>query len=136
MPCPFFEPREIAVDAHYPNARLPLLEEYDGYCHAADETARPPKELRFACCNHGYSRETCPRFPVSEQRSAVRFDVLLSSPELIELLLVAESEHFPLDWIRYRYRVDAETLEPEPSDVCIRAQIVAFCRSYLRRFPA
>jgi hypothetical protein len=97
---------------------------------------RPPKELRFACCNHGYSRGACPHFPTSEDRSALRFDVLMSSPDLIELLLVSESEHFPINWARYRYCVAAETLEPEPADVCTRAQIMAFCRSYLRRFSA
>jgi hypothetical protein len=136
MPCPFFEPREVAADAHYPKARLPLLEEYDGFCHAADEIRRPPRELRFACCNHGYSRGSCPHFPTSENRSALRFDVLVSNPDLIELLLVSESEHFPINWARYRYCVAAGTLEPEPADICTRAQIMAFCRSYLRRFSA
>jgi hypothetical protein len=135
MPCPFFEPQALAADPAHPNARLPLLDEYDGVCRAAAEAFRVPRDLRFPCCNHGYSRGSCSRFPASETRSSIRFDVLSANRESLELLFVEERDHFPLNWRSVRYIVGTESIDPGLDDGCARAQILAFCKSYLRRFP-
>ncbi len=134
MSCPFFEPQRRAADPLHPGARMPLLEEYDGRCHAAGEPFTAPAELRFQCCNHGYSRGACASFPAAETRSSIRFDILRSDTAALEILYLEEREHAPLRWQTVRYALDTESLEPELNDVCAHAQILAFCRSYLRRF--
>jgi hypothetical protein len=136
MPCPFFEPQALASDPAHPHARLPLLDEYDGVCQAAADAFRVPRDLRFPCCNHGYSRGACSRFPASETRSSIRFDVLSVNPESLELLFVEERDHFPVNWRSVRYIVGTESIDPGLEDACARAQVVAFCRSYLRRFAS
>ncbi|HEY7209737.1 MAG TPA: hypothetical protein VH477_05640 [Bryobacteraceae bacterium] len=134
MACPFFEPQVIVRLSGYPGARLPLIEEYEGACHAGSSVFEAPGELRFQCCNHGYSRGKCPHFPQSETRSAVRFDVVSRSTEFLELLCVEEQDHAPLRWLSLRYAIASGTLEPVLEDICAQAQAQAFCRSFLRRF--
>ncbi len=134
MPCPFFEPQRIATDPQHANARLPLLDEYDGLCHAQAETITAPATLRFGCCNHGYSRGCCDRFPAGEIRSGLRYDVVRRSPAALEIVCVEEQQYAPLRWQSIRYFFDTERIEPELTDLCMRAQVVAFCRNYLKRF--
>ena len=134
MACPFFEPRTIARFPQKVGARLPLLDEYEGLCLAMAEAFQPPDELRFRVCNHGYGRGSCPRFPTTESRSCARFDVRGASAEALELLLVEEQDHAPVRWQAHRYYFETERLEPDLGDRCIRAQALAFCRSYTRRF--
>ena len=134
MPCPFFEPQRPAPDPLHPGARMPLLEEYEGKCHASAEPFRASAELRFQCCNHGYSRGTCASFPAAEARSCVRFDILRSDTAALEILYLEERNHAPVRWRTIRYVLSTEILEPDLTDVCARAQVLAFCRSYLRRF--
>ena len=136
MPCPFFEPVRVVSRPEFPGARLPLLEEHEGICHARQEPFAAPAELRFRCCNHGYSRDRCEHFPAAEIRSAIRFDVLQQDAEEIEILCVEERDYAPLRWQKLRYRVAAGVIEPELPDACARAQARAFCQSLLRRFGA
>ena len=136
MPCPFFEPVEAVARPEYPGARLPLFEEYDGRCHATGTPAAAPTELRFRHCNHGYSNGCCPYFPANEGRSAIRFDILGQSAEMLSLLYIEEHEHAPLRWQNIRYSIAAGTLDPVLPDACTQAQAQAFCVSFLRRFSA
>jgi len=135
MPCPFFEPQAVVSSPQHPNARLPLLDEYEGTCHAAGDVFPVPFDLRFRCCNHGYSRGSCNRFPLTETRSSVRFNITRATSDFLELLYVEERDYAPLRWHSLCYSVQTEVLEPELSDSCARAQVLAFCRSYRRRFP-
>jgi hypothetical protein len=154
MPCPYFEPRNVVEQPAQANARLPLIDEYEGLCHAGSQPAEAPAELRFRCCNHGYSKGCCERFPSEETRSAMRYSVLRQNESGLDLICIEEHNYGPLRWRTLRYRVDetpvqkatlqaggalhqsgTECLEPELDDACIRAQAVAFCRSYLRHFP-
>jgi hypothetical protein len=57
-----------------------------------------------------------------------------SSPASLEILLVEELHYAPVAWRRVRYFVGSESLEPEVPDVCMRAQVIAFCRSFLKVF--
>jgi hypothetical protein len=134
MACPFFQPQSVAPDPKHRNSRLPLLAEYDGFCRASAEPLPAPSELRYACCNHGYSRGLCHHFPSSETRSCLRFDVLRQNPESLELLFVEERDHTPVSWRALRYTFNTESIEPDLQDICARAQVRAFCRSYLARF--
>jgi hypothetical protein len=134
MPCPYFEPRHVAALSG--GVRLPLIEEYEGVCHAASEPFPAPASLRFHCCNHGNSAATCGRFPADSLRSSQRFDVTASTHLLLEVLLVQELHYAPVAWQRVKYVIRSETLEPELTDVCLRAQVIAFCRSFLKVFKS
>ncbi len=136
MPCPYFEPQHAAIHSRHANARLPLIQEYDGLCHAGSEPVDAPPELRFECCNHGYSRGRCSRFPSEEVRSAMRYNVLRHTPTTLELVLIEEQNYVPLAWRPVSYFPDTGRFDPEFADTCIRAQALAFCRSYLERFSS
>jgi hypothetical protein len=136
MACPFFEPRQIAPLPEYAAARLPLIDEYDGLCRAREQASPVPAEARFRCCNHGNSRRTCAHFPAGEQRSAFRYEIVSRTAGALELLLLEERDYAPLAWQTVRYFLAGELLEPEIADIVKQAQIRAFCRSFLDRFPA
>jgi hypothetical protein len=131
MPCPYFEPRNI-VEPRRPNARLPLIDEYDGLCHADSAPVEAPVEVRFRYCNHGYSRGCCERFPSVETRSSLRYTVVRHTGSALDLICIEEQNYTPLRWRALQYLLESECLEPEIDDACMRAQAVAFCRSYLK----
>jgi len=138
MPCPYFEPRQVQAERNHVNGRLPLIEEYDGLCHAeagsvAVHPFAVPEDLRFYC-NHGNSRGSCRHFPAAELRSSIRYDVVKQTPDALELLWVEEREYAPFAWSTVRYVLADEQLEPAIADICKSAQIRAFCRSFLDRF--
>jgi len=124
----------MAADPEHPRARLPLLDEYDGICHATPEPFPAPGDLRFRFCNHGYSRDSCVHFPSGDSRSCTRLTVLNVTAECLEILSVDETDHAPVSWRSVTYRPHTGSIEPDLSDACARAQLVAFCKSYLRRF--
>jgi hypothetical protein len=136
MPCPYFEPRQAVPQRTLPNARLPLIDEFDGVCRALLEPRAIEADQRLRLCNHGNVRGHCSHFPTEEKRSAFRFEVLRRSIAHLDLLFIEESNYTPLAWHRLAFTIDPEQLEPDPPDPCQRAQVLAFCRSYLRRYPA
>ena len=136
MPCPYFEPTRVATDPQHPGARLPLLVEYDGLCHATGQPLETPSAVRFRCCNHGYSLGCCERFPADEVRSGLRYNVVRRTGATLEIICVEEQQYAPLRWYSIQYSLESERIEPELTDLCIRAQVLAFCRSYIRRFSA
>ena len=135
MPCPYFEPRHIARNPAHPNARLPLIEEYDGVCHAGAESAPVPEAARFRCCNHGYSQGECGRMPAAEKNSCSRFGVLRRADDCLDLIYLEEQDYAPARMQRIRFSISTGALDPEVTEPCARAQVQAFCRSYVRRFP-
>lgn len=133
MPCPFFEPRRLAGNPRHPGARLPLFDEYEGFCQAGTAPVIAPEAVRFEHCNRGYSRGCCDRFPPGELRSGLRYDIVERSAAALLVLCIEEQDYTPLRWHSVRYFLEGERLEPEPPDGCVRAQLLAFCRGYLRR---
>lgn len=133
MPCPLFEPVKAASNPQHVNARLPLIEEHDGVCHAASDPFAVPSDLRFRCCNHGYSTG-CLHLPPEEKRSALRYSVMAHTGDVIEVICVEEKDYAPVKWLRMRYVITTGLLEAPIDDVCMKAQALAFCQSYLRRF--
>lgn len=131
MPCRYFEPLHLAADRQYVGARVPLLEEYDGVCHAAGLPVEA--EFRFSCCNHGYGRD-CGRLPAGAATLLYRYTVAARTGDGLEVLCIEEQQFAPQAWQRVMYVQEGERLEPEISDPCMRAQIVSFCRSYLKKF--
>ena len=134
MPCPYFEPQAVAAAPQHASARLPLLDEYDGVCRAHPEPIPAPAERRFRCCNHGYSYNLCDLFPAASSQSCFRYTVLRESSDGLDILCVEERNYAPVRWHPAHYRFESAALEPELADACMRAQALAFCRSYLQRF--
>jgi hypothetical protein len=136
MPCPYFEPRQLLLERTQPNARLPLIDEYDGVCRAAEgEPKAVDAAHRMRLCNHGNARGLCGHFPAEEERSCFRFDVLRQSVAHLDVLFIAETFYAPTAWRRLAFHIDGERLDPDPADPCERAQMIAFCRSYLQHHP-
>ncbi|HTU44246.1 MAG TPA: hypothetical protein VMF91_04255 [Bryobacteraceae bacterium] len=125
----------MAAAPKHASARLPLLDEYDGVCRAQPEPVPAPAEHRFRCCNHGYSQGLCEILPVAAAHCCFRYTVLAHSSAGLEIICIEEQNYAPLRWHPTQYRVATGCLEPELADVCMRAQALAFCRSYLARFP-
>lgn len=135
MPCPYFEPLLALDKPTHPSARLPLFDEYDGLCHAGAAPSPPPTEARFRCCNHGYSRGACDRFPHAEMRSALRYNVVGHTHATLSVLCVEETDHAPSRVFNLTYDLVACVLHSDGTDERMRAQATAFCFSYLKRFP-
>jgi hypothetical protein len=135
MPCPYFEPLAVASAPRHTNARLPLIHEYDGLCRARPEPLGVAPQHRFCCCNHGYSLGCCEHFPAADTRSSFRYTVLRHAAAALEILCIEEQNYAPVRWQATRYSLENGLLEPEVADTCMRAQVLAFCRSYLQRFP-
>jgi hypothetical protein len=133
MPCPFFEPHLVTVEPQDASARLPLIDDYEGFCRADSNRIPATTADRFRC-NHGYSRGVCTHFPSSDPRSAHRFHVMKVEAETIQILWVEEQNYAPARWESVQYSIATGTMTPVPPDECLRAQILAFCSSYYRRF--
>jgi hypothetical protein len=136
MPCPYFEPRRALPQPTLLNARLPLIDEYDGLCRARPAPLPVAAETRLRLCNHGNARGLCAHFPPQEPRSCFRFEVLRRSAAHLDLLFIEEASYAPLAWHRLAFMIDPEQLDPEPADPCQREQLLSFCRSYLRLHPS
>jgi hypothetical protein len=133
MPCPFFESQKPVRTATV-GGRLPLIDEYEGLCHAGAEPVAAPESARFRFCNHGNSQGNCPSFPTEAHHSAVRYELIARENGKLRVLCIEEQAYTPARWYAVEYGSGGE-LSPEPENICMRAQIVSFCRSYLAHFP-
>jgi len=115
-------------------ARLPLIDEYDGLCHASAPPIGAPSPLRFRYCNHGYSRGSCEYFPTGDPKSCTRYNVVRRTATTLEVLCIEEQDYAPLRWQSVQYWFEGDRIDPELTDLCMRAQLLAFCHSYLNRF--
>ncbi len=147
MSCPFFEPLAVAaLPERIPseqgfkqtNGRLPLIEEYDGLCHAA--SAGPslpvPTELRRTCCNMGNSNGACSLCPEKFWERSIRFTVSSRSQNTLDVLCIEEERFAPVQLHRLSFSVGDSELIADGPGVTISAQALAFCKSYLARFQA
>lgn len=130
MPCPYFEPLRPVETPQHTNARLPLLQEFDGLCRARLTPEVVPGAMRFRFCNQGNSQRECQNYPINRPSASIRFDVLRHSGASIEILMLEEREYAPFAWQRITYQFEGDKLEPETDDPSRRAQILAFCRTF------
>ena len=135
MPCPRFEPVAPVSDPQHTNARLPLIDEYDGICHAGPEAIDAPAAHRFRSCNHGYSAGACQHFPAGETRSSFRYSVVSQEGDTLTVVGIEEQNYTPVRWHNIEYSVATGQIQTPLQDPSLRAQALAFCQSYLRRFP-
>jgi hypothetical protein len=135
MPCQYFEPQRRVAESAHAHARLPLIDEYEGLCRASRDLAAVPADLRFRCCNHGNSRGVCPQFPLNEPLTSSRYHAVRLTAAALEVLRVEERDYAPVAWQTVIYARHNEQLSPAAMEECVKAQTLAFCRSYLKRFP-
>src|ERR1700721_4187727 len=95
MSCPYFEPLTVVTDSGSINGRWPLIDRYEGRCLAPDSCGQVPFPMRLDSCNHGYSCGACQRFPLTEDRSALRYTLLRRTSEQLEILCIEEHDDAP-----------------------------------------
>ena len=132
MPCPYFYPLgQIA----WPNApKLPLGDAYSGLCQADPALATDPDPAALTdCCNLGYARGRCARFPADKGPDAVRFSVVHDSDNVVGIYWVREKNHRPFDHGPLEYSRGSEAFTAVGLDPALRQQAHAYVASYLRR---
>jgi hypothetical protein len=138
MPCPYFEPQQVARDGQAIHGRLPLFDEYNGWCHRSGQVQPIPLAVRFSGCNHGHPDSGCTLLLPGENRCNRRFHVRGKTGgdrPTLEVLILEIQDGTPVRSHAVLYSKADERLEPDIQDPCERAQVLAFCRSYFRRFP-
>lgn len=115
------------------SARLPLIDEYQGLCHAGVPVPAPTA-IQLRSCNRGYSKADCRSFPAPESRSAIRYTVLRRTVLLLEILCIEEADHGPQSWRKLDFDIASSCLRTDVENAILRAQAQAFCRSYLAHF--
>ena len=126
MSCPYFYP----VKARSGSATLPLGDSWSGFCRAIPDSAHSVSD---GCCNLGYARGNCVRFPAGDGPDAVRFTISRHESASLSIYYVIERDHHPFAHgaLEYSFAAGSFTAAPEPETVARQAH--AYVESYLRR---
>jgi hypothetical protein len=132
MPCPYFHP---VGQLAWPNApRLPLGDAYAGRCEADPGFPADPDPATLRdCCNLGYARGKCARFPDANGPDAVRFAVTADQGGYVTIYWVREKGHEPFDHGPLEYSRDTEGFTSGSAGPAVQRQAHAYVASYLRR---
>jgi|SRR5271165_2620309 len=133
MPCVYFEPTAPAADPLHYGTRLPLIEEYDGRCHAMSGAPAAIGQLRWQCCNQGYSLGRCSQFPADGFGGALRYSVTSHMEDSLELVWIEERDHAPFRHGSLHFTISTGCFLETGQDTPVAAQALAYCRSYLKR---
>ena len=88
------------------------------------------------CCNMGYARGVCSRFPKGPGPDAVRFTIASDSGRMIVLSFAIEKNHHPHTQGALEYSPeDGKFINAHPDPV-IEKQASAYLAGYLRRRSA
>ena len=131
MCCPYFSPveaRTAAEDARH--SMLPLGGFWSGTC-VAEPDINTSQDLR--CCNLGYARGQCSRFPKDAEADAVRFTISSDVADSIGLYYVIERDHEPFAHGPLQYSRSARSIPELPTGDRLARQAQAYIESYLRR---
>ncbi len=114
--------------------RLPLGDPYTGIC-AVDPMRewRPDDTTLRECCNRGYARKKCPRFPDDAGPDAVRFTVSREQNGLLKIHYVVEKDRRPLEHGPMEYSAETGQFKPGQFGGLLGRQAQAYVESYLRR---
>lgn len=137
MACPFFAPsRRLETTAWVRPPRYPLGDLFSGTCRAI--ASDPAEDRQEECCNFGYARGRCGRFPGADAADAVRFSVTDDSPGRLLVVYAVEKDHAPVEHGALNYdipsaRLASAFLEGPPVSDILLEQARAFLESYLSR---
>jgi len=130
--CPLFDPTKHRADA---GTLLPLRDFWFGVCRADRAGFEPDERLLSDCCNMGYARGRCSRFPQAAGPDAVRFTIARDSDQRILVSFAVERDHRPHSQGSLEFSRTAGTFASLNSDPLIEKQAGAYVASYLRRRP-
>jgi hypothetical protein len=134
MACPFFYPvARLEMSSWAVPPRLPLGDAYTGECRALGEASPPDEALIIDCCNMGYCRGRCPRFPSHSTADAVRFHIAYQTEAWIRIQYVFEKDCWPVLYGTAEFSIAGRAFSPELADKILRRQAEAFLESYWRR---
>src|SRR6476646_3225294 len=125
MPCQYFQPLGQLA---WPNApTLPLGDAYAGRCQADPALPADPDPVTLRdCCNLGYARGKCARFPDAAGPDAVRFSVTADSGSSVRIYWVREKNHEPFDHGALEYSMAAEEFTAGAVDRAVERQAQAY----------
>lgn len=130
MSCPYFYPVEMRGGS----AALPLGESWAGICRAIPgDQLRPDDSSLRQCCNLGYARLSCPRFPAGDGPDAVRFTISSHEGDILRIYYVVERDHHPFAHGPLACSLSTGQWSQPPSDDTLQRQAQAYVESYLRR---
>ncbi|HZU27725.1 MAG TPA: hypothetical protein VFA04_19495 [Bryobacteraceae bacterium] len=134
MPCPWFCPTRPLEDGRWAvPPRVPLIEPWEGECHAGAEPVTPDNDTARTRCNSGYARGACDRF-AEGRGDAVRFHVTASAPDRLQILYSYERDCWPSNHGVVEY--DIASSHAECDDAILRKQAEAFALTYRKRTGA
>ena len=133
MACPYFEPTKLRVEVP---PLLPLRDFWSGLCHAQAPAFQPDEHLLTECCNMGYARGKCARFPAGPGPDAVRFQIASDSGGMILVSFSTEANHHPHSHGSLKYSREAGRFIAGHPDAVIEKLAEAYVAGYLRRRPA
>jgi hypothetical protein len=130
MSCPYFYPTQSRGGS----AWLPLGDWWQGLCHT--DPALPAEPADATCCNLGYARGQCARFPANGAAGpdAVRFTIARHDATGIELYYVMERDHHPFAHGPLEYRFEGG-FTGHPGGL-LEQQALAYVKSFRRRKDA
>ena len=132
MACPFFAPsRRLENTVWVRPPRYPLGDLFSGTCHAS--ASNLTEGHHDECCNFGYARGRCDRFPGGAAADAVRFSVTDDTPTKLLVVYVVEKDHAPAEHGTLEYAIDESLLNGPKISNILAQQARAFLESYLRR---
>lgn len=134
MPCLHFEPTRPVDQPLHDRSRLPLIEEYDGQCHALPGAVAAVGEMRWQCCNQGYSLGRCAQFPAGGFGGALRYSVTSRTEDLLEVVWIEERDHAPFRHGGLHFTISTASLVETGLDAILAAQALAYCQSYVKRY--
>jgi hypothetical protein len=112
---------------------MPLGDAYSGLCRAALESFQPDRSIILECCNLGYPRGKCARFPEDGTPDAVRFAISGHDGGIVRLRFVIEHDHLPFQHGGLEYSVEERTFAGPAMEKLLHRQAEAYLESYLRR---
>jgi hypothetical protein len=135
MACPLFYPVERFGDSAWrKHPRLPLGDPYSGACRADPKREWLPDQATLRdCCNLGYARERCPRFPQDGGPDAFRFSVVSDDGGTLKIFYIAERGHAPVEHGTIEYAAATGQLLNGHTGEIFQKQARAYVESYLRR---
>jgi hypothetical protein len=134
MACPYFYPTAVMATGLWgKRSRLPLGDLFQGTCEL--DSQLPEEGILRDCCNLGYARHQCSRFPTQPGPDAVRFAVSGDDNGAVRICYVIEQDHRPHAQGALEYdRGRRAFVDPLPEGALHR-QAEAYVASYLRRKP-
>jgi hypothetical protein len=139
MACPYFDPVSPRTpDIPPETATLPLGDIWSGVCRAVPETPMTPDATtEWRCCNFGYARRSCDRFPKARKGpDAARFAVRRDKGGIVTIYFVLERDHHPFSHGALEWSRQDGSFTTVPSSTLLLRQATAYVSSYLRRKTA